>query len=51
MREVLLEWFGEEPQNSPDLCRIVNVRHFELVPPEVEKKIWLIFISLISLDV
>lgn len=30
-REVLLEWFQEKPENSPDLGRIVNKRHFESV--------------------
>ena len=24
----LKEWFGDNPQESPDLCRIVNERHF-----------------------
>jgi acyl-CoA reductase-like NAD-dependent aldehyde dehydrogenase len=28
-REILLEWYGADPQKSPDLCRIVNVRHFK----------------------
>ncbi|XP_060805416.1 aldehyde dehydrogenase family 3 member B2 [Amyelois transitella] len=27
-RKVLKEWYGEDPQKSPDLCRIVNLRHF-----------------------
>lgn len=27
-RKVLKEWYGDEPQKSPDLCRIVNSRHF-----------------------
>ncbi|CAH2042173.1 unnamed protein product, partial [Iphiclides podalirius] len=27
-REVLREWYGAEPQKSPDLCRIINSRHF-----------------------
>ncbi|XP_053614729.1 aldehyde dehydrogenase, dimeric NADP-preferring isoform X1 [Plodia interpunctella] len=26
--KVLKEWYGEDPQKSPDLCRIVNHRHF-----------------------
>lgn len=29
VREVLLEWYGREPQKSPDLSRIVNERHVE----------------------
>uniref|UniRef100_A0A0P6DZQ0 Aldehyde dehydrogenase n=1 Tax=Daphnia magna TaxID=35525 RepID=A0A0P6DZQ0_9CRUS len=29
IREILIEWYGEDPQSSPDLCRIVNVRHFQ----------------------
>lgn len=28
-REVLIEWYGREPQKSPDLCRIVTDRHVE----------------------
>ncbi|KAI8420280.1 hypothetical protein MSG28_008813 [Choristoneura fumiferana] len=27
-KKVLKEWYGENPQKSPDLCRIVNSRHF-----------------------
>ncbi|XP_063540583.1 aldehyde dehydrogenase, dimeric NADP-preferring isoform X1 [Cydia strobilella] len=27
-KKVLKEWYGEDPQKSPDLCRIVNSRHF-----------------------
>ncbi|XP_013137408.1 PREDICTED: aldehyde dehydrogenase, dimeric NADP-preferring isoform X3 [Papilio polytes] len=27
-RGVLKEWYGEDPQKSPDLCRIINSRHF-----------------------
>ncbi|XP_026321136.1 aldehyde dehydrogenase, dimeric NADP-preferring isoform X1 [Hyposmocoma kahamanoa] len=27
-KKVLYEWYGEDPQKSPDLCRIVNSRHF-----------------------
>ncbi|KPJ14729.1 Aldehyde dehydrogenase family 3 member B1 [Papilio machaon] len=27
-RNVLKEWYGEDPQKSPDLCRIINSRHF-----------------------
>ena len=26
--KLLKEWFGDNPQESPDLCRIVNDRHF-----------------------
>lgn len=28
-REVLLEWYGKEPQKSPDLSRIINERHVD----------------------
>lgn len=27
-RELILQWYGEDPQASPDLCRVVNSRHF-----------------------
>ncbi|XP_059059010.1 aldehyde dehydrogenase, dimeric NADP-preferring isoform X2 [Achroia grisella] len=27
-KKVLKEWYGEDPQKSPDLCRIINQRHF-----------------------
>ncbi|XP_031765832.1 aldehyde dehydrogenase, dimeric NADP-preferring isoform X2 [Galleria mellonella] len=27
-KKVLKEWYGEDPQKSPDLCRIINLRHF-----------------------
>ncbi|XP_041984524.1 aldehyde dehydrogenase, dimeric NADP-preferring isoform X1 [Aricia agestis] len=27
-KRVLKEWYGEDPQKSPDLCRIINNRHF-----------------------
>ncbi|XP_049876612.1 aldehyde dehydrogenase, dimeric NADP-preferring isoform X1 [Pectinophora gossypiella] len=27
-KKVLKEWYGDDPQKSPDLCRIVNNRHF-----------------------
>ena len=26
--KIIKEWYGENPQESPDLCRIVNGRHF-----------------------
>ena len=26
--KIIKEWYGENPQDSPDLCRIVNERHF-----------------------
>jgi len=29
IREILKEWYGDDAQKSPDLCRIVNVRHFQ----------------------
>ncbi len=28
-KEVLKEWFGQNVENSPDLCRIVTDRHFD----------------------
>ena len=28
-KKVLEEFFGKEPENSPDLARIVNEKHFE----------------------
>lgn len=30
-KKVLLEFFGSEPENSPDLARIINEQHFERV--------------------
>ncbi|CAH2089350.1 unnamed protein product [Euphydryas editha] len=27
-KNILKEWYGEDPQKSPDLCRIINNRHF-----------------------
>ena len=27
-RELIVQWYGEDPQASPDLCRVVNSRHF-----------------------
>ena len=27
----LREWFGDNPQESPDMCRIVNERHFNRI--------------------
>jgi len=29
MCETITEFYGSDPKQSPDLCRIVNVRHFE----------------------
>jgi len=29
VREVINEWFGENPAESPDLCRVVSDRHFD----------------------
>jgi len=29
MKKILVEWYGPDAQKSPDLCRIVNVRHFQ----------------------
>ncbi|XP_053638298.1 aldehyde dehydrogenase, dimeric NADP-preferring isoform X3 [Cherax quadricarinatus] len=28
-REVLQEWYGDDPKSSPDLCRIVSEKHVE----------------------
>ncbi|XP_055607099.1 aldehyde dehydrogenase family 3 member B1-like isoform X1 [Uranotaenia lowii] len=28
-KNVLKEWYGENPQQSPDLCRIINQQHFQ----------------------
>lgn len=28
-KAVLFEWYGSNPQNSPDLCRIINDTHFK----------------------
>lgn len=30
-KNVLNEWYGQDPQKSPDLCRIINNRHFRYV--------------------
>ena len=29
--KILKEWYGENPQDSPDLCRIINERHFNRI--------------------
>jgi hypothetical protein len=29
VKEVCKEWFGENPEESPDLCRVVSDRHFD----------------------
>ena len=29
VRQVCKEWFGENPEESPDLCRVVSDRHFD----------------------
>ena len=29
VREVIKEWFGDKPEESPDLCRVVSDRHFD----------------------
>ena len=26
-KEIVKEWYGENPENSPDLCRIVSDKH------------------------
>lgn len=28
-KQIIREWFGDNPQDSPDLCRIVTDRHFD----------------------
>lgn len=28
-REIILDWYGSDPQKSPDIGRIINVRHFQ----------------------
>lgn len=28
-RSVLKEWYGDNPKDSPDLCRIINQQHFQ----------------------
>ncbi|XP_038211648.1 aldehyde dehydrogenase, dimeric NADP-preferring isoform X1 [Zerene cesonia] len=30
-KKILKEWYGEDPQKSPDLCRIINDRHFSRI--------------------
>lgn len=30
-RSVLKEWYGDNPRQSPDLSRIINAQHFQLV--------------------
>ncbi|XP_045537672.1 aldehyde dehydrogenase family 3 member B1 isoform X2 [Papilio machaon] len=35
-RSVLKEWYGEDPQKSPDLCRIINSRHFSRLQALIE---------------
>ena len=30
-RELIVQWYGEDPQASPDLCRVVNSRHFSRI--------------------
>jgi len=27
-KKILLEWYGDDPQRSPDLCRVVSQNHF-----------------------
>lgn len=29
IKQVLKEWYSENPQNSPDLCRIISDNHFQ----------------------
>lgn len=40
-KKVLLDWYGSNPQTSPDLCRIVSNKHFQWV---------LFFLKIISKD-
>lgn len=28
-KRVLAQWYGANPKNSPDLCRIVSDKHFQ----------------------
>lgn len=28
-KKVMKEWYGENPKESPDLCRIVSDRHYQ----------------------
>lgn len=28
-REVLLQWYGSDPKNAPDFCRIVSEKHLQ----------------------
>ncbi|XP_062529802.1 aldehyde dehydrogenase isoform X2 [Bombyx mori] len=35
-KKVLKEWYGEDPQKSPDLCRIINNRHFSRLQQLIE---------------
>lgn len=28
-KKVIKEWYGDDAKNSPDLCRIINDRHFQ----------------------
>lgn len=28
-RTTLQEWYGQNPKNSPDLCRIINQKNFQ----------------------
>lgn len=30
-KKILQEWYGDEPQRSPDLCRIINQNHFNRI--------------------
>eukprot|EP00088_Acartia_fossae_P015533 TRINITY_DN18525_c1_g1_i1.p1 TRINITY_DN18525_c1_g1~~TRINITY_DN18525_c1_g1_i1.p1 ORF type:complete len:507 (-),score=75.73 TRINITY_DN18525_c1_g1_i1:234-1754(-) len=35
--ELIKEWYGENPQKSPDLCRIVNRRNFDRLSAMLDK--------------
>lgn len=30
-KHVLREWYGDDPKNSPDFCRIISDKHFQYV--------------------
>ena len=36
IKEILEEYFGKEPENSPDLCRIVSDRHYQRLVSMIE---------------
>ena len=36
VKEIVEEWFGKDPEKSPDLCRIVTERHFDRLVKLIE---------------